>query len=93
MAIQFEVTEDKNDDIVFATDADGNDVIRAPLLNKGTALLRMNVTALVLTGLFPHVFFQLNNRWKRSISDIKDLEIYLPYAKLVTSWIKKMLIF
>ena len=40
MAIQFEVTEDKNDDIIFATDAEGNDVIRAPLLNKGTAFTK-----------------------------------------------------
>ncbi|GAJ05984.1 unnamed protein product, partial [marine sediment metagenome] len=37
MAIYFDVREDKNHNIAFVTDGLGNDIIRVPLLNKGTA--------------------------------------------------------
>lgn len=53
MAIHFEVIEDKNDNIVFLTDAEGNDVIRAPLLNKGTAFTKDERDRFGLNGLIP----------------------------------------
>ena len=37
MKIKFTVEEDEVNNIKFLTNAEGNDVIRAPLFNKGTA--------------------------------------------------------
>jgi len=52
MAIKFDVKEE-NGKIVFVTDALGNDVIRAPLLNKGTAFTKKERNSLGLIGLLP----------------------------------------
>ena len=53
MSIHFEVIDDTNGNIVFATDAEGNDVIRAPLLNKGTAFTKEERDRFGLNGLLP----------------------------------------
>jgi len=37
MKIKFLVEEDEENNIRFLTNGEGNDIIRAPLLNKGTA--------------------------------------------------------
>ena len=50
MAIRFSVVEDNNK-IIFLTDAEGNDVIRAPLLNKGTGFTKEERDSLKLNGL------------------------------------------
>ena len=52
MAIKFDVKEE-NGKIIFVTDALGNDVIRAPLLNKGTAFTKKERNSLGLIGLLP----------------------------------------
>lgn len=53
MAILFDVVEDKDKNILFVTDAEGNDVIRAPLLNKGTAFTKEERDCFDLNGLLP----------------------------------------
>ena len=53
MAILFDVVEDKNNNILFITNAEGNDVIRAPLLNKGTACTKNERDLFKLHGLLP----------------------------------------
>jgi malate dehydrogenase (oxaloacetate-decarboxylating) len=53
MAILFDVVEDKNNNILFITNAEGNDVIRAPLMNKGTAFTKNERDLFKLHGLLP----------------------------------------
>jgi len=53
MAIHFEVMDDMKGNILFATDAVGNDVICAPLLNKGTAFTKNERDRFGLNGLLP----------------------------------------
>ncbi|MBU0497124.1 MAG: NAD-dependent malic enzyme [Candidatus Thermoplasmatota archaeon] len=53
MVIQFDVKKDKNNQICFFTTARGNDVIRAPLLNKGSAFTKEEREILGLDGLVP----------------------------------------
>ncbi len=53
MRINFDISKDEKDNIVFKTDAEGNDVIRAPLLNKGTAFTKEEREELGIEGLIP----------------------------------------
>ena len=53
MSIHFDVREMDDNTLVFVTDAEGNDVIRAPLLNKGTAFSEQERDTLGLNGLIP----------------------------------------
>ena len=53
MKIHFDVKEEDDQKLTFITDADGNDVIRAPLLNKGTAFSVDEREELGLNGLIP----------------------------------------
>ena len=53
MVIHFDASEDSEGNIVFKTDAAGNDVIRAPLLNKGTAFTKEERDRFGLNGLIP----------------------------------------
>jgi len=53
MKITFDVKEDANHAIVFQTNAQGNDVIRSPLLNKGTAFTPEERSEFGLNGLIP----------------------------------------
>jgi malate dehydrogenase (oxaloacetate-decarboxylating) len=53
MKIKFQVEEDKEYNIIFYTNAEGNDVIRAPLLNKGTAFSEEEREKFQLNGLIP----------------------------------------
>lgn len=53
MVIQFDVKEDRKKGIIFITDAEGNDVIRAPLLNKGTGFTEEERKTFGLGGLIP----------------------------------------
>ena len=53
MTIQLDVKEDQKDDIIFITDAKGNDLIRAPLLNKGTAFTKEERKTFGLGGFIP----------------------------------------
>lgn len=53
MTIQFDVKQTDDNNIVFVTDAEGNDFIRAPLLNKGTAFTKKERDEFSLNGLIP----------------------------------------
>ena len=53
MTIFFDVIEDDPKKCVFVTNAEGNDVIRAPLLNKGTAFPEDERKRFRLDGLLP----------------------------------------
>jgi len=53
MTIAFDVKEDENKNILFLTNATGNDVIRAPLLNKGSAFDEEEREKFGLDGLLP----------------------------------------
>jgi len=53
MSLIFDVKEDKEGNIFFETNAEGNDVIRAPLLNKGTAFSKKERDVFGLNGLIP----------------------------------------
>lgn len=53
MKIKFDVNEDEKQNIIFQTNAKGNDVIRAPLLNKGTAFTKQEREEFCLDGLIP----------------------------------------
>ena len=53
MTVHFDVIEDDQQNILFVTSAEGNDVIRAPLLNKGTAFTKQERDLFKLHGLVP----------------------------------------
>ena len=53
MSIIFDVQETDNKQLVFVSNAEGNDVIRAPLLNKGTGFSKEERDTFALNGLIP----------------------------------------
>lgn len=53
MKIKFDVQTDKENSIQFLTNAEGNDVLRAPLLNKGTGFSKEERDRFHLNGLIP----------------------------------------
>ena len=53
MRIRFDIKEDEKNNIIFLTNAEGNDVIRAPLLNKGTAFTKKEREDFGIDGLIP----------------------------------------
>jgi malate dehydrogenase (oxaloacetate-decarboxylating) len=53
MRIKFDVQEDEKHNILFLTNAEGNDIIRAPLLNKGTAFTKEEREEFGIDGLIP----------------------------------------
>ena len=69
MAIKFDVKETNDRKIIFVTDAEGNDVIRAPLLNKGSAFSKEERDAFGLNGLIPprimNIEKQIKKIWQR----------------------------
>ena len=89
MAIQFEVTEDKNDDIVFATDAEGNDVIRAPLLNKGTAFTKDERDRFGLNGFIPPRILSIEQQMEKIHQRYKRLGNLLAICKTCGKFLKK----
>jgi len=79
MTIIFDVKEINNKNIVFVTDAEGNDVIRAPLLNKGSAFSKEERDAFGLNGLIPPRILNLEKQiekiWQRYLRLGKTLDI------------------
>ena len=65
MSIQFDIKEDKEKNILFITDAEGNDVLRAPLLNKGTAFTKEERDLFGLGGLLPPRVLTLDQQVKK----------------------------
>ena len=53
MTVHFDVIEDDDHKVLFVTSAEGNDVVRAPLLNKGTAFTKQERDIFGLHGLLP----------------------------------------
>lgn len=89
MAIQFEVIENKNADIVFATDAEGNDVIRAPLLNKGTAFTKDERNRFGLNGLIPPRILSIEQQMEKIHQRYKRLGNLLDICKTCNKLDKK----
>ena len=65
MPIHFDVKEMDDNTLVFVTDAEGNDVIRAPLLNKGTAFSEQERDTLGLNGLIPPRILNLEQQVRK----------------------------
>lgn len=65
MAIAFDVKTDKDDNLVFVTDAEGTDVIRAPLLNKGTAFTKKERDLFGFNGLIPPRILTIERQIKK----------------------------
>jgi len=53
MTVHFDVIEDDNGKVLFVTSAEGSDVTRAPLLNKGSAFTKEERDIFGLHGLIP----------------------------------------
>ena len=62
MVIQFDVKENKKNGIIFISDAEGNDVIQAPLLNKGTGFTEEERKIFGLGGLIPPRFLSIEQQ-------------------------------
>jgi len=81
MSIFFDVKEDKNHNIAFVTDGAGNDIIRVPLFNKGTAFSKEERNKFSLNGLLPPRILtmdqQIEKIHKRYHRLGKTLEIYI----------------
>lgn len=82
MAISFDVSENKNKNIQFITDAEGNDVIRAPLLNKGTAFTKEERDRFGLNGLLPPRILTLEQQAEKVYQKYKGLGKALEICKL-----------
>ena len=66
MTVHFDVIEDDQENILFVTSAEGNDVIRAPLLNKGTAFSREERDQFKLHGLLPPHILSLDQQIEKT---------------------------
>lgn len=53
MRIFFDVNTNENNELCFLTNGEGNDIIRAPLLNKGSAFSKEERETFKLNGLLP----------------------------------------
>jgi malic enzyme len=73
MRIIFDVKE-KEGKINFITNAEGNDVIRAPLLNKGTAFSMQEREELGIDGLIPPRVLNIEQQVEKVHQRIKRLE-------------------
>lgn len=81
MTVQFDVIEDDSGNILFLTSAEGNDVLRAPLLNRGTAFTAKERDLFRLQGLLPPHVLTLDqqidkafHRYRR-LGDILESEL------------------
>jgi malate dehydrogenase (oxaloacetate-decarboxylating) len=61
----FDVATDKKANIVFLTNAQGNDVLRSPLLNKGTAFSKQERDLFHLNGLIPARILSIDDQIKK----------------------------
>ncbi|MFW6173567.1 MAG: hypothetical protein ACOC5T_07475, partial [Elusimicrobiota bacterium] len=76
MKIHFDVKEE-DQKIIFITDVEGNDVIRAPLLNKGTAFTRREREELDIDGLIPPRVLNIEQQIEKVHQRYKRFEIPL----------------
>jgi len=73
MKIYFDVKEE-NKKIIFVTNAEGNDIIRAPLLNKGTAFSMPEREELGIDGLIPPRVLKIEQHIEKVHQRYKRLE-------------------
>ena len=66
MTVHFDVIEDDQENILFVTSAEGNDIIRAPLLNKGTAFTKEERDKFKLHGLLPPHVLSLDQQIEKT---------------------------
>ena len=81
MNIIFDVKEDENKNILFYTNAMGNDVIRAPLLNKGSAFDEEEREKFGLDGLLPPRILTLEQQLEKIYRRYNNLKISLEITK------------
>ena len=81
MNIIFDVKEDSNKNILFYTNAMGNDVIRTPLLNKGTAFNEEEREKFGLDGLLPPRILTLEQQLEKIYNRYSKLKISLEITK------------
>ena len=77
MTLKFDIKVDKNHNITFLTNAEGNDVLRAPLLNKGTGFTKEERDRLKLNGLVPPRILTIEQHIEKVYDKYKRLGI--PY--------------
>ena len=98
MPREFIVETDKNNEIIFKTNAKGNDVLRTPLLNKDTSFSKEERDALGLTGLMPPRILNLegqikiiHRRYQRLGASYELLASSMNFSKAKLSNFKKTL--
>lgn len=75
MIINFDVKEDDNKNILFTTNATARDVIRAPLLNKGSAFSEEEREKFDLDGLLPQRILTLEQQIEKVYQRYNQLKI------------------
>lgn len=73
MTLTFDVKKDTNNHITFITNAQSNDIIRAPLLNKGSAFTEQERETLGLDGLVPPRILNINQQIQKIYQRYKRL--------------------
>jgi malate dehydrogenase (oxaloacetate-decarboxylating) len=91
MNIRFDVIEDENHNIKFTTDAEGNDVIHTPLLNKGTAFTKTERDRFGLNGLIPPRILTLEQQIDKIHQRYIELGKALEISKSCTNFDEKNL--
>jgi len=89
MTIKFDVIEDKRKNITFKTNVKSNDVIRNPLLNKGTAFEKEERDCFGLNGLLPPRVLTLDQQVKKIYQRYARLERPLDICKSCKEFNKK----
>jgi len=93
MKIKFDVRENEKHEIVFYTDAEGNDVIRAPLLNKGTAFTKEEREELRINGLIPPRILTIDQQIEKVHHRFHRLGVILDLCKTCKKLDDKNLLF
>ena len=81
MKIKFLVEEDEENNIRFLTNGEGNDIIRAPLLNKGTAFTQEEREEFQLNGLIPPHILKIDHQIEKVHQRYLRLGIILDICK------------
>lgn len=73
MKNKFDVRIDDNNDIVFEVNVEGNDLLRAPLLNKGSAFTKKERNDFDLNGLLPPHVLTLDQQLEKTHKRYRSL--------------------
>jgi malate dehydrogenase (oxaloacetate-decarboxylating)/malate dehydrogenase (oxaloacetate-decarboxylating)(NADP+) len=98
MPVKFKVETDKNQNIIFKTNAKGNELLRTPLLNKGTAYSKKERIDFGLDGLVPPRILPIekqidiiNDRYQRLGSPFEILKISMNFNEAKLANVKRNL--